>query len=61
MDEEDIENIKADLAKMTTVTTQVMELTGQLVEIFKKGAEQTVRSGAFDYFSSILQDYNSVT
>jgi hypothetical protein len=28
MDEEDIENIKEDLAKMTTVTTQVMELTG---------------------------------
>ncbi len=61
MDEEDVERIKEDLAKMTTVTTQVMELTGQLVEIFKTGAEQTVRTGAFSYFASILSDYNSVT
>jgi hypothetical protein len=61
MDEEDVERIKEDLAKMTSVTTQVMELTGQLVEIFKKDAEQTVRTGAFTYFAGILQDYNSVT
>jgi hypothetical protein len=61
MDEEDVERIKEDLAKMTSVTTQVMELTGQLVEIFKKDAEQTVRTGAFAYFAGILQDFNSVT
>lgn len=28
MDEEDIERIKEDMAKMTSVTYQVMELTG---------------------------------
>jgi hypothetical protein len=46
LDEEDIERIKEDLAKMTTVTSQVMELTGQLVEIFKDFAAATVKAGA---------------
>lgn len=46
LDEEDVERIKEDLAKMTSVTTQVMELTGQLVEIFKDQAEPTVKAGA---------------
>jgi len=35
MDEEDMEQIKQDLAKVSGVASQIMELTGQLVEIFK--------------------------
>ena len=61
LDEEDMEQIKEDLAKMTSVTTQVMELTGQLVEIFKDQAEPTVKAGAHAYFAGILQDFQNVT
>ena len=34
-DEEDMERVKQDLAKVSKVACEVMELTGQLVEIFK--------------------------
>lgn len=61
MDEMDLERIKEDLAKMTSVTSQVMELTGQLVEIFKDQAEPTVRAGAQAYFAGILQSYSNFT
>ena len=35
MDEEDLEKIKDEMAQIGRVASQVMELTGQLVEKFK--------------------------
>ena len=38
LDEEDMEKIKEELAKLGKLATQTMELSGQLVEIFKDQA-----------------------
>jgi hypothetical protein len=46
IDEEDIEKVKQDLAKVSDVACQVMELTGQLVEIFKNRAFEVVKNNA---------------
>ena len=46
IDEEDIEKVKEDLAKVSKVASEVMELTGQLVEIFKNRAYEIVKANA---------------
>ena len=61
MDEEDVEAIKADLAKISNVSSQVMELTGQLVEIFKQKAEEVVQNNAQMFFATQLQTYSELT
>ena len=38
LDEEDLENIKYEMAKVGRVASQIMELSGQLVEKFKDAA-----------------------
>ena len=50
IDEEDAETMKKDLAKVSDVACQVMELTGQLVEIFKNRAYVAVRDNAQAFF-----------
>lgn len=50
IDEEDVERLKMDLAKVSSVACQVMELTGQLVEIFKEKASQMVAENAKPFF-----------
>ena len=46
MDEEDLEQIKEELAKVGNLASQVMEVTGQLCDIFKDAAFETVRDNA---------------
>lgn len=61
IDEEDIERMKADLAKVSGVASQVMELTGQLVEIFKNRAFAVVRDNALQFFAKQLEMHNEIT
>jgi hypothetical protein len=61
IDEEDIEKMRTDLAKISKIATQVMELTGQLVEIFKNRAFAVVRDNALPYFSKQLESYKDLT
>jgi len=51
IDDEDMEKVKKDLARVSNVAEQVMELTGQLVEIFKNQAYLVVRDNALPFFS----------
>jgi len=61
MDEEDLDNVKKDLAKVSAVGTQIMELTGQLCEIFKDDALAVVRDNAQTFFATQLQKTNELT
>ena len=51
IDAEDEEKLKKDLAKVSDVACQVMELTGQLVEVFKNRAYAVVRDNAVQFFA----------
>jgi len=51
IDDEDTEKFKKDLARVSNVAEQVMELTGQLVEIFKNQAYLVVKDNALSFFS----------
>jgi len=51
IDDEDMEKFKKDLARVSNVAEQVMELTGQLVEIFKNQAYLVVKDNALSFFS----------
>jgi hypothetical protein len=53
--------MKDDLAKVSKVGSQTMELTGQLVEIFKNRAFTTVRDNALGYFAKQLEAYKELT
>lgn len=61
IDEEDIEKVKQDLAKVSDVACQVMELTGQLVEIFKNRAFEVVKNNAQAFFANQLQQSAELT
>ena len=61
IDDEDIEQMKRDLAKVSDVATQVMELTGQLSDCFKDRAFPVVRDYAVDFFSKQLNQYDQLT
>lgn len=61
IDEEDMERIKKDLAKVGKVACQVMELTGQLVDIFKDRAFAVVRDNALPFFLNQLNLYAELT
>jgi len=56
-----MERVKQDLAKVSRVACQVMELTGQLVEIFKDQAYPVVRDNAQPFFFTQLSMYNELT
>jgi len=49
--------MKGDLAKVSKIASQVMELTGQLVEIFKGRAFNVVKDNALGFFSKQLELY----
>jgi len=38
-----------------------MELTGQLVEIFKDGAAEVVKQNSLSYWAEMLQSYGEIT
>jgi len=50
-DEEDLKIIKEQLAKVSRTSSHVMELCGQLVDIFKTGAEQVVKESSLNFFA----------
>jgi hypothetical protein len=56
-----MEKVKKDLAKVSNVASQVMELTGQLVEIFKNQSYLVVRDNAQAFFTSQLNMYAELT
>lgn len=61
IDEEDIENLKSEeFGKISKVSTQVMELTGQLCEIFKNRALVVVRDNAAPYFTETLLNFKEL-
>lgn len=53
--------MKEDLAKVSKIASQVMELTGQLVEIFKNRAFGVVRDNALGFFAKQLELYQDLT
>jgi hypothetical protein len=61
IDEEDMDKIKEELAKLGKVGTQSMELTGQLVEIFKDQAAEIVKNATLSYWADLLKDYKNLT
>lgn len=61
LDEEDMEKIKEDLAKIGKLANQTMELTGQLVEIFKDQATNVVKESSLFYWGQQLQNFNNIT
>lgn len=61
LDEEDMEDLKEDIAKVSRLASQIMELTGQLCDIFKDAAFDTVRDNAQTFFATQLQAYQSKT
>ena len=52
IDEEDKEKIKEEMAQVGRVASQVMELTGQLVEKFKDQALPIVESSSKAYWAA---------
>ena len=52
IDEEDLEKIKDEMAQVGRVASQVMELTGQLVEKFKDQALACVESSSKAYWAT---------
>ena len=57
LDELDIDNIQEECAKVSKIASQVMEVTGHLVEIFQAKAENVVKTNAHWYFASQLNNY----
>jgi len=55
IDEEDVLKLKSDLTKVSCVASQIMELTGQLCEIFKEAAYPCVRDNAVPHFAKNLE------
>ena len=54
IDEEDLERLRDELAKVGRVTSQVMELSGQLVEKFNDQALAIVTDNCKDYWATQL-------
>jgi len=52
IDEEDMEKIKEEMSKVGRVASQVMELTGQLVEKFKDQAFEVVDTNSKAYWAA---------
>ena len=61
IDEEDMETIKEEFAKIGRLGSQTMELTGQLVEIFKDQAAEVVKTNSLSYWAALLQSFNDLT
>ena len=61
LDEEDVERFIEESAKVSKVASYVMELTGQLCEIFQTRAENVVKENAHWYFEDKLKYDNTIT
>ena len=55
IDEEDMDKIKEEMSKVGRVASQVMELTGQLVEKFKDQAFEVVDTNSKAYWVAQMQ------
>jgi hypothetical protein len=51
MDEEDFEKIKGDIAEVGKLSEQVMELSGQLCDIYKNNAFDLIKDNAQTFFA----------
>lgn len=60
IDEEDMENIKDEMAKVGRVASQIMELSGQLVEKFKDAALPVIESSCKEYWIKQLSEHASL-
>lgn len=61
MDEEDLEVIKEELAKVSRTSSYVMELSGQLVDIFKGAVEPVIKENCLNFFALALNSYSELT
>ena len=61
IDEEDLETMKDQLAKLTKPATYVMEISGQLCQGFKTQVAQVVRENFLNYFAMSLQSYKTLS
>ena len=60
-DEEDIENMKEELAQLTAPSTYIMEISGQLVLNFGEMVGQMVKTNFLNYFALNLNNYKNLS
>jgi hypothetical protein len=60
-DEEDVENMKENLAQLTAPSTYVMEISGQLVLNFGEMVGQMVKTNLLNYFALNLNNYKNLS
>jgi hypothetical protein len=61
IDEEDLERIKEEIAKICAPSTYVMEISGQLVLNFGSAVAPTVKTHFLNYFATNLQQYKTLS
>lgn len=61
LDEEDIEVMKENLAKLTAPSTYIMEISGQLVLNFKEQVATMVKTNFLNYFALNLNNYKNIS
>lgn len=61
MDEEDLERVKEEIAKICEASTYVMEISGQLVTNFGEAVAATVKANWLNYFAMNLTQYKSLS
>mmetsp|Transcript_8900 Transcript_8900/g.6653 ORF Transcript_8900/g.6653 Transcript_8900/m.6653 type:complete len:441 (-) Transcript_8900:55-1377(-) len=61
MDEEDMEALKEELAKICSASTYVMELSGNLAETFFERAAPMIREHLLNYFALNLNNYKNLS
>ena len=61
MDEEDLERVKEDLAKICEASTYVMEISGQLVLRFGETVANLVKTYFLNYFALNLNSYKALS
>ena len=60
IDEEDVDKIKDEMAEIGKVASQVMELSGQLVEKFNDAALPIIESSSKAYWATVLQGHTEL-
>lgn len=61
MDEEDMDIIKEELPKVSRTSSYVMELSGQLVDIFKGAVEPVIKENCLNFFALALNNFKDLT
>ena len=61
MDEEDLDRVKEELAKICGASTYVMEISGQLVVNFGQAVSQIVKANFLNYFALNLNAYKDLS